>query len=172
MLVFMQFPPALSQALEVLLERMPRQKLALAAQTMSERYRKGLGSEAIATRVDALAYALVRMPATYAACAAVLARVMEVAPDFAPASLLDVGAGTGAASWAAVTQWPGIASVTMLDRNPALRGLARKLADAGLPKTEILSGDVTVETPNADLVVASYMLAELPEEKVAVVAAD
>ena len=57
----------------------------------------------------------------------VFARLDEVMPDFAPQSLLDVGAGTGAASWAAVTQWPQIASVTMLDRNPALAALARRL---------------------------------------------
>jgi ribosomal protein RSM22 (predicted rRNA methylase) len=83
-----------------------------------------------------------------------------------------VGAGTGAESWAAVPPWPGIASVTMLDRNPVLRGLARKLADAGLPGTEILSGDVTVEKPRADLVVASYVLAEFPAENCAAIAAD
>jgi ribosomal protein RSM22 (predicted rRNA methylase) len=167
----MQFPPILSQALQALLEGVPRQKLASAAQAMSERSRKGAGSKAIVTPADALAYALARMPATYAACAAVFARLDEAVPDFVPSSLLDVGAGTGAASWAAVTQWPGL-SVTMLDRNPALRDLARKLADEGLPAADILSGDVAAQKPKADLVVASYVLAELPEEKIAAVAID
>jgi len=111
------------------------------------------------------------MPATYAACAAVFARLAEVMPGFAPASLLDVGAGTGAASWAAHTAWPGLA-ITMLDRNPALRDLARKLADAGLPGAEILSGDIATQKPKADLVVASYVLAELAEDRVAAVAVD
>jgi ribosomal protein RSM22 (predicted rRNA methylase) len=46
------------------------------------------------------------MPATYAATAAVFAALAEVIPDFSPGSLLDVGAGTGAASWAARAQWP------------------------------------------------------------------
>ena len=46
------------------------------------------------------------------------------------------------------------------------------MADAGLPGTEILSGDVTVEKPKADLVVASYVLAEIPEENCAAIAAD
>ncbi len=168
----MQFPPILTKALDTLLEGVSRKDLAAAAQKMSQEYRQGGTSHAIVTPVEAPAYAVARMPATYAACAAVSARLIEVMPDFAPASLLDVGAGTGAASWAAVTAWPGISSVTMLDRNPALRNLARKLADAGLPGTEILSGDVVAEKPKADLVVASYVLAELPEEKIAVVAAD
>jgi ribosomal protein RSM22 (predicted rRNA methylase) len=168
----MQFPPALTQALNALLEGVPRKDLAAAAQKMSQAYRQGGTSQAIITPLEATAYAVARMPATYAACAAVFARLSEVMPDFAPASLLDVGAGTGAASWAAATAWPDIASIAMLDRNPALRGLARKLADAGLPGTEILSGDVVAEKPKADLVVASYVLAELPEEKIPAVVAD
>jgi ribosomal protein RSM22 (predicted rRNA methylase) len=85
-------------------------------------------------------------------------------PGFAPSSLLDVGAGTGAASWAAIGQWPDIASVTMLDHNPALRALARELADSGpLAGAEILSGDIGDDKPRCDVVVASYVLAEFPE---------
>jgi ribosomal protein RSM22 (predicted rRNA methylase) len=169
----MQFPFALTDALTRLLDGVPRKDLAAAAQKLSAGYRKGTGSEAIATQTQALAYAVARMPATYAACAAVFARLTEVMPDLAPASLLDVGAGTGAASWAAVTTWPAIQSVTMLDRNPALRALARKLADAGsLISAEILSGDLGAEKLKVDLVVASYVLAELPQNKAADIAVD
>jgi ribosomal protein RSM22 (predicted rRNA methylase) len=52
----------------------------------------------------------------------------------------------------------------MLDHNPHLRALARRLADAGpFANAEILSGDLGAEKPKADLLVASYVLAELPE---------
>jgi ribosomal protein RSM22 (predicted rRNA methylase) len=112
------------------------------------------------------------MPATYAACAAVFARLEEAMPGFAPTSLLDVGAGTGAASWAARASWPDIAAITMLDHNPALRTLARKLAEeGGLCGVEIAQGDLAAAEGRADLVVASYVLAELPEDKAASVAA-
>jgi ribosomal protein RSM22 (predicted rRNA methylase) len=159
----MQLPTALTTAIAALLEGVPRKDLVAAAQKQSAGYRKGATSSAILTPADAAAYAIARMPATYAACAAVFARLTEVMPDFAPASLLDVGAGTGAASWAAVMQWPDIASISMLDHNPALRGLARKLADAGpLRAAETLSGDLGADKPHADLLVASYVLAELP----------
>jgi len=169
----MQFPPALTLALEALLEGVPRKELAAAAQKMSAGYRQGETSQPITTQLAASAYAVARMPATFAACAAVFARLAEVMPAFAPGSLLDVGVGTGAASWAAVTQWPDIADVTMLDRNPALRELARRLADSGaLAKAEILGGDLSAEKPKADLVAASYVLAELPQEQVASVARD
>jgi len=169
----MQFPPALTLAFEALLEGVPRKELAAAAQKMSAGYRQGETSQPITTPLQASAYAVARMPATFAACAAVFARLAEVMPAFAPVSLLDVGAGTGAASWAAVTQWPDIVDVTMLDRNPALRTLARRLADAGaLAKAEMLGGDLSAEKPQADLVVASYVLAELPQDQAASAARD
>ncbi len=167
----MQLPAALTTAIAALLEGVPRKDLVMAAQKQSAGYRKGATSSAILTPADAAAYAIARMPATYAACAAAFARLAEVMPDFAPASLLDVGAGTGAASWAAMMQWPGIASVTMLDHNPALRSLARKLADNGpLAAADILSGDLGADKPQADLMVASYVLAELPAASAAATA--
>jgi ribosomal protein RSM22 (predicted rRNA methylase) len=167
----MQFPPALNLALQALLEGVSRKDLAAAGQKMSVAYRQGKTSQPIATPLQALAYAVARMPATYAASAAVFGRIKQVVPGFTPLSLLDVGAGTGAASWAAFSAWPGILSIAMLDRNPALRELARRLAQAGLPRTDFLSGDLSSEKPRADLVVASYVLAELPEDSVTRVAA-
>ena len=166
-------PPELAAALERALTGVPRKGLAAAAQKMSAGYRQGDTSRGIVTAEDALAYAVARMPATYAACAAVFARLAEVMPDFTPSSLLDVGAGTGAASWAARIAWPGISGITMLDHNPALRALARRLAEeGGLSGVEIAQGDLAAADGNADLVMASYALAELPEEKAASVAID
>jgi ribosomal protein RSM22 (predicted rRNA methylase) len=163
----MAFPSELTAALDALLEGVSRKELAARAAAMSAAYREGRSSGGIAGEADALAYALARMPATHAVCEAVFARLLEVWPDFAPATLLDVGAGTGAASWAALTQWPD-AAVSMLDANAALRGLAGKL----MPQASLLAGDLSAAKPQADLVVASYVLAELPESRAAAVAAD
>lgn len=156
-------PPALTAALDGALEGVSRKALVEAARTLSAGYRDGKSSQGLNTPTDALAYALARMPATYAACAAVFARLGEVMPQLSPASMLDAGAGTGAASWAAATAWPGIASVTMLDANAALRILAQRLADQGLPPTEIAAGDLASADGLHDLVVASYVLAEMSE---------
>jgi ribosomal protein RSM22 (predicted rRNA methylase) len=66
----------------------------------------------------------------------------------------------------------------MLEPNPALRDLARRLAEAHLIESsplataEFLCGSLDADKPGADLVVASYVLAELPEEKAASVACD
>jgi ribosomal protein RSM22 (predicted rRNA methylase) len=163
--------PDLTKALASLLDGVSRKELAAAAQKLSAGYRRGATSHAITTPAQACAYAVARMPATYAACAAVFARVAEMMPGFAPASLLDIGAGTGAASWAAIGQWPELGSIVMLDQNPALRALARRLADDGpLTTVEILSGDLGSDKPKSDVVVASYVLAELPQASAAATA--
>ena len=165
------FPPALTAALDALLEGVSRKDLAARAAVLSAAYREGRSSGGIAGAADALAYACARMPATHAVCAAVFARLLEVWPGFAPATLLDVGAGPGTASWAAQARWPDVA-ITMLDANAALRALAQRLVEAGGIKAEIRAGDLGAAKLPADLVVASYVLAELPQDRAALVAAD
>ena len=68
------------------------------------------------------------MPATYAAVIASLNALREITPDFAPKSLLDVGAGPGTATWAAAEAFSSLQDFTLLDANAALRALALDLA--------------------------------------------
>lgn len=151
--------PALDAAIALLLEGVSRKELEQRAGKMSAAYRAGGTSAGIADPTDALAYLVTRAPATYAALAAVFARTAEAAPDFSPKDLLDVGAGPGTASWAARDAWPSLARVTMVEPNAALRDLASRL----MPGAEIMAGRLGLDLPRADLVTASYVLAELPE---------
>jgi ribosomal protein RSM22 (predicted rRNA methylase) len=112
-------PAPLRAALERLLEGMPRTGLAERAARTSQAYRAGKPSAGVIRDADdALAYALTRLPATYAACAAVFGETARAAPGFAPKTLLDAGAGTGAASWAALEAWPGISGATWRPKAP------------------------------------------------------
>lgn len=144
-----------------------RRGLAERAAATSAAYRAGRTSAAaIRSREDALAYALVRLPATYAACAAVLAETRRMAPGFAPASLLDAGSGPGGGSWAAVEAWPSsITRVAWVDASAPFLDLAHRLAAEGpgvLQRAEAHRGDLlSAKLPQADLVVASYALAEI-----------
>ena len=88
-------PPALRAALEARLQGFSRNDAAERAAAISKTYRDGGDSGAIRIETDALAYALARMPATYAAVVASLNALCEIRPDFSPKSLLDVGAGPG-----------------------------------------------------------------------------
>src|SRR5450631_4712904 len=94
-------PAELKSALDARLQGLSRTDTAERAALISRTYRDGGGSGAITSGADALAYALARMPATYAAVTASLNALGEIRPDFAPENLLDVGAGPGTAAWAA-----------------------------------------------------------------------
>jgi ribosomal protein RSM22 (predicted rRNA methylase) len=169
-------PPALRAAIERELAGVSRRGLAGRAQAISLAYRDGQpSSRAVTAPADAQAYALARLPATYAAAAAVFAEARARAPDFAPASLTDAGAGPGGASWAALEAWPGIGAVTLLDNSAPFRALAGRLAADGPPPLRdaaIAPADLSSvhRLPTADLVVASYLLAEIaPDRQAALV---
>jgi ribosomal protein RSM22 (predicted rRNA methylase) len=159
-------PPALTNAIAALLEGVSRKDLARRAGVLSDGYRQGRSSSAVAGTLDVAAYVAARMPATYAACAAVFARIVEATPDFAPQSLLDIGAGPGTAALAAGEAWASLSALTLVEHNAAFRAVAARL----LPAARIIAGDLGIDKPRSDMVVASYVLAELPEASAAATA--
>ena len=165
-------PSDLKAALERAAFGVSRNAAAGRAAAISRAYRDGASSQLIADAGDALAYALTRMPATYAAVAACLDALRAALPAFAPASLLDVGAGPGTASFAAAEAFDGLSDVALIDANPALRDLALRLmaGSARLRQTTYRLGQAGTELPAAapaDLVIASYVLAELSPDEAA-----
>lgn len=166
-------PAFLGAALASKLENVSRAALRGRAQAISDTYRTGGSSSVIRTPDDSLAYALVRMPATYAAVRAALRQTADIVPDFAPRSLLDVGAGPGTASWAAADAWPSLERITLLDSNPRLLDLAQEFRQApGAPQAGLSAVrgnivDALGEVSRADVVLASYVLTEIALEAAA-----
>jgi len=159
-------PAELKAALDGKLRGFSRSDAAARAAAISKTYRAGGNSGAIRSEADALAYALARMPATYAAVTASLNALIEIRPDLVPKTLLDVGAGPGTATWAAAEAFSSLQHLTLLDANDALRALALDLArdstrlrnvsyERGEARTALAKADA------ADLVVASYVINEI-----------
>ncbi|MFO0438766.1 MAG: small ribosomal subunit Rsm22 family protein [Phenylobacterium sp.] len=162
-------PEALRAAIDRRLEGQGRAGLAQRAQALSEGYRGGRASSALVRgEADALAYALTRTPATYAAARRALEEVLALRPDLAVSSLLDAGAGPGGGGWAAIDALPGLSAVIRLDHSPAFLDLAEDLAAAGpapLASAARLRADLAdpaLSPPQADLVLAAYALTEIP----------
>ena len=159
-------PAELQAALSHRLEGRSRNDAAERSTRISQNYRDGGTSGGIRSEIDALAYALARMPATYAAVTAALNALCELRPDFAPRSLLDIGAGPGTASWAAMQAFSSLTSFVLADDNPILRSLALDLLrdNLRLGAADYRHGDarslIAAAAP-ADLVIASYMIGEL-----------
>lgn len=172
-------PAGLAAAIARQLEHRPRKALQESAQRLSENYRARKPTDAaIRDETDALAYALTRMPATYAAVIAALGRLTEQKPDFAPETLLDAGCGLGAAAYAASAVWPALGQMTLLDRSSAFLALAARLAaESGaeaVATADIIRADLgrlPAASSSSDLVAVSYALTELLEADLAAVAA-
>lgn len=161
-----RLPAALAAAVA---ERAKPERLGAAATRLSAGYRANLPSrQAVPDAAGVAAYAASRMPATYAAVTAALDRLAAARPDFAPESVLDLGAGPGTASWAATALWPSVASITMVEASGDFRTLAADLARSGpssLKQADIRKGDIAQPhgLPDGpfDLAVIAYALTEL-----------
>jgi ribosomal protein RSM22 (predicted rRNA methylase) len=165
--MWVELPQALRAAIDRELSGASRRDLAERTAATTQAYRAGRGSSAVIKgRDDALAYALARLPATYAADSVVFAEARRIAPGFAPASLLDAGCGPGGGSWAAAEAWPSLAQVTWFDASAPFLDMAQRLSGDGpdaLRHAQTRRGDLmTGPFPKAELVLASYALAEIP----------
>jgi ribosomal protein RSM22 (predicted rRNA methylase) len=159
----MTIPSSIATAIQRWLDENGTGSLRDATAANSLTYQKG-GTSAHAGMA---AYLVARAPATFAASRRAMAEIVRFIPDFNPDSLLDVGAGAGSSSWAALDHWPGIAKISLLDNNQRFLETARAIAsDSNVPalvRASTAIGSVTnCELPKSDLVVASYVLAELP----------
>lgn len=154
-------------ALAALLDDLPPRQAAQAVDRLIANYRGATPTDApiLRDRADVAAYAAYRMPATFEAVHSALEAFARTVPDWTPATHTDVGGGTGAATWAVSTTWPGERSVTVLDwAEPAL-AIGREIAaaDPTLDKArwQRTRIDSTLTLDPTDLVTVSYVLNEL-----------
>ncbi|MFB0620051.1 small ribosomal subunit Rsm22 family protein [Streptomyces sp. AGS-58] len=154
-------------ALGGLLAGLPPSRVAGAVERLIANYRGDTPTHApiLRDRADVAAYAAYRMPATFEAVRSALAAFADAVPGWVPAGHVDVGGGTGAATWAVTATWDGTRPVTVLDwAEPAL-ALGRELAAANpalegarWQRARIGTGLALDDT---DLVTVSYVLNEL-----------
>ncbi len=123
------------------------------------------------SRTDVSAYATYRMPATAAAVQAAFQQLTACKPGWKPARLLDLGAGTGGATWAATTVLRSLHSLVLLEQSAEAIRLGRSiftnLADPRLQRADWRRWQLPIggrdPLPGADVVVAGYVLGELSD---------
>ncbi|WP_409057406.1 small ribosomal subunit Rsm22 family protein [Streptomyces sp. SYP-A7185] len=169
------FPAApaetLRSALAGLLDGLEPKQAAQAVDRLIATYRGLTPTDApiLRDRADVAAYAAYRMPATFEAVRSALGALADAAPaGWVPGSHVDVGGGTGAATWAVSATWDGERPVTVLDwAEPAL-ALGRELA-ASNPWLKTVRWQrsrigAALSIESTDLVTVSYVLKELTED--------
>ncbi len=166
----MEFPVTLRAAIEQRAAQYTPAQLKALSQQLTLRYhtQSGRGQSLLSQGDEALAYAAVRMPATFGAVCGALEQTLP-ALSVLPKTLLDVGAGTGAASWAAASLLE-LEGITCFEREPAMRTLGQALMQSGfapLPGARWVAGDALRDAlpAGADMVLASYMLNEFSPEQ-------
>lgn len=154
----MQLPDELQNAIDLIVQNTSSKSLARAREELTQDYKAGKAS-LFGDEAKRLVYLIARMPATYAA----VRKVMERLPA-APRSLLDLGAGPGTASWAAVGLFPEIEKITLIEKSSEAVALGKKLAEVGplaLQGAEWVCASLGGALPKADAAVLSYVINEL-----------
>lgn len=139
------------------------------------------GDVLLAEEQEAIAYSIARMPATYGAVRTAINHVLEMFVDESFETIIDVGAGTGAATLALMQELEeheiSVSSAKCLEREEAMISVGKTLfsesssesvKNASWIKFDIndMSSMLENETMKADIVITSYMLNEFAEEKI------
>jgi len=153
----MKLPEELQLAIDGIATHSTHLRKAREALTLN--YRAGKNSP-FADEATRLAYLGARMPATYAA----IYKVLENLP-YSPTHLLDLGAGPGTASWAAVNAFSDLKKITLIEKHSQAIALGKKLIQSSsnpvLNQAEWICQSVEEKIPSADTAIASYVLNEL-----------
>lgn len=162
----MEFPAEIRNKIQELCAGVDIKTLAKSAERLSENYRteSANGKRSASSKSDIAAYCAVRMPATFAAVSRALELALECF-DGEIQSVLDVGAGTGAAAIAAFLL-TDCAEITMLEREPNMISVGKQLTSGVGINGNWIEGDIVDGiSACADLVICSYCLNELPESR-------
>lgn len=164
----MDIPKGLKDSINRLLSENKASNIIENAQTISNRYRKndGKGKRLLTNESEAVSYVISRMPATYAAVYSVFKQILANYNE-KMTSLLDVGAGTGAGTWA-VNEIENMSQITCLEIEKSMSNIGKKLMkNTALDNVQWKSYDILQDeiVEKADIVLTSYMINELPEQE-------
>lgn len=155
--------PLWSPLLEAEIERFGLKKLTQAYLELQSHYRGKRNSSPTLSDVQVVSYLLTRLPATYAVVAALLSRYAHVLHGVK--TLLDIGAGPGTATWAAL-ECLNLESYTQIEKEMQMRLWSRRLAPENCIKGQFTLGDFRqVALPAHDLAIGAYCLNEVTLEE-------
>ena len=166
----MDLPIEIKRYIEDELNSINKNKLYDNAKAISMNYRtnEGKGKRLLKNEDEAIAYSISRMPATYGAVYNSLKSSLEIY-DPSIRTIADIGAGTGSAT-IAVNELLDVDKIECFEREDSMQKVGKKIFEhynnlsdkANWNKLDICSDDITEEY---DLVVTSYMLNEISDEK-------
>ena len=164
----MEITQELKDSIEKLISNLEHQKIIEESQKISKIYRnnKGEGNKLVTKKTEAIAYAISRMPSTYCAVYSALSNTLKNCDDKIE-NALDVGAGTGAATWA-ISNLIDTKQIICLEREKEMLNIGKKLmedqenlSNVEWREFELANNEIKEKY---DLVVTSYVINELSEK--------
>lgn len=164
----MRIPQELEQAIENEIKDIKLSELKNEAEKLSNRYlnEERTGKTLLSKEIEAWAYSIMRMPATYGAIFTVLKNTLNIIKNNKFKTLLDIGSGTGASIWSVQEQLE-IEKIVCLEREEAMRKIGQSLLKYNEKQIDVewINKDITKEDlPNADIITMSYVINELSEK--------
>jgi ribosomal protein RSM22 (predicted rRNA methylase) len=164
----MRLPEDLRSAVETALASCSSNVLKEARKALSADYRSGLSSSrGFRDKTQFLSYLATRLPATFGASSAVFRAIRLSLPFFSCRSFLDLGAGPGTASWAALDVFQELTALHLVEREE----IAIEMGKIFSKKTSFAAWENAVwcqaglessfEIPIVDMAVLSYAYGEL-----------
>lgn len=161
----------LKEAIATKLSTLPAQEVQKAFKDLSHAYRNHEFHRILGdNNVIFLAYIAGRMPATLAVVERILSEYRELG-GHEPKTLLDIGAGPGTASFAALEHFDDLKHITLIEKETRFRTIAIELArltqtEALVNATWQMQDAASLDTLcQSDLVIASYSLGEMERSK-------
>ena len=162
----MDIPQKLKDVIEEISRGSKYSNIIEESQKISKMYREneGKGKKLVTKQSEAMAYSISRMPSTYCAVYSALSQAIKN-HDGEIKTVLDIGAGTGAATWA-VSNLIDVNKITCLEREKAMREIGNKLMDGEFKNVEWKEFDLNEDEieETADLIVTSYVINELNQQ--------
>lgn len=162
----MDIPQELKEEIEKIMCSAQYTKIIEESQSISKKYREnnGKGNKLVTKQSEAIAYAISRMPATYCAVYTTMQQCLKIYKEDIK-TVLDIGAGTGAATWA-VTNLIDTEQIICLEREAEMRKIGSQLMKTHLTSVKWKSIDLCKDEiqEKADLVITSYVINELKAE--------
>lgn len=164
----MPLPDELLQAIERKAESVQFKALKAGSLAISNDYRSGRNSHrGFCDPAKMLSYLATRMPATFGACSAVFKEIRARLPHYPCQALMDLGAGPGTASWAALNVFSELSQLYLIEKEPDAIKIGQELSQNSFSIAwnqaiwEQASLELSFEIPPADLAVLSYSYGEL-----------
>ncbi len=178
----MNIPFEMQEAIEKLIEERSISKIRDCVSSVCERYNNesGRGKTLVKNEEEAVSYAISRMPGTFGAVKSTIKAFKEALEghfgndaggetEIGFQSLADIGSGTGAAVWAAASEFD-FEKITCFERESSMIEIGKHMLSYGedvMKNAEWVQGDAVKGKDGgfkADLVTASYIMNELKQE--------